>query len=695
MPTTCSQNSTLHAFPINRLTSPLTMNATPPSADAETETDEHGGNDHSSIAEPHDLVDGTTPLVVHPRGGAREVGRSCYQVETPDGTYLVDCGLNQGSGGQFPDLRGLDSETIDAVFLTHAHIDHTGGLPVLEHRNLLAPDAKIICTQATAALTHLLLHDSLKIHLEESEKPGREQHFDRSDVENVLSRFDAITGYGSGAIADHVATDDGLTYRFGDAGHLLGSAWLSLNIGGRRVVFSGDLGGRSAHLHDIEVPPSADTLILESTYGDRDNHPSFRDARTSLYEQSIEAIQQGIPVLIPTFAVGRVQEILQIFRERWRSLDEETRADFQLIYDGLATQATDRYHAFAGPEYINESVMNYMQNAADFEPFVPEIAQRPGSSDDRDRLLGADTTPIIVSPSGMLTGGLSPAYLHDLLTHYEEMRLIFTGYQAEGTLGREILDADDIARIGIETRPIRQKPGGSGADSSTDPDDSNADTESGTESESAVHGDDKFSMFEHDLPTDWTRSIRGMSGHAARNDLLQFARQVDPTHVAFIHGESSVQREILSHFESNLDADVVTRAAIRTSIPVYPPESDLVAYRTDPDAASPTITPRPEAEADEEHIVDELAASASSGNADTVASDQVAAEINAESSDDPAQTTSDSAVHIDPETLGYITDRLAAIDTELTALRNDERRSEADLRELIRDEVQAILENDD
>jgi len=251
------------------------MNATPPSGDTAPEPDANTEDEDSSTSTPDELVDGDTPLVVHPRGGAREVGRSCYQVETPDGTYLVDCGLNQGGGGQFPDFRGLGTEAIDAVFLTHAHIDHTGALPVLEHRNLLARDATIICTQATAALAHLLLHDSLKIHLEETEKPGRERQFTRNDVEDVLARFEPITGYDTGAIADHVATDDTLSYRFGDAGHLLGSAWLSLEVGGRRVVFSGDLGGRSAHLHDIETPPSADTLILESTYGDRDTHPSF------------------------------------------------------------------------------------------------------------------------------------------------------------------------------------------------------------------------------------------------------------------------------------------------------------------------------------------------------------------------------------------------------------------------------------
>ena len=646
------------------------MNTTPPTGETTSESNANTDDEEPATTPPHELVDGDTPLVVHPRGGAREVGRSCYQVETPDGTYLVDCGLNQGSGGQFPDFRGLGTEAIDAVFLTHAHIDHIGALPVLEHRNLLARDSTVVCTQATAAIAHLLLHDSLKIHLEETKKPGRERQFERTDVEDVLARFDPVTGYDTGSVTDHVATDDMLTYRFGDAGHLLGSAWLSLEVGGRRVVFSGDLGGRSAHLHDIETPPSADTLILESTYGDRDTHPSFQDARTDLFNESINAIRQGIPVLIPTFAVGRAQEILQIFRERWRSLDEDTRAEFQLIYDGLATQATDRYHAFAGPEYINESVMNYMQNAADFEPFVPDVAQRPANSDGRERLLNEETPPIIVAPSGMLTGGLSPAYLHDLLTHYDEMRLIFTGYQADGTLGREIQGADETAHVSIETRPIRP----TSEDTGTDPDQHPSER-------------DGFSVFEHTLPTNWVHSISGMSGHAARNDLLQFARHVDPAHVAFVHGEPSVQREMLSHFESNLDADVITRAALRTSIPVYPPESDLVAHQIDSGAASSTVTVREKTEPDE-YDEDGSSTPAPSHAAAVDDSGQTVTETEPTSNDDDSDA-------IDPETIDYLTERLAAIDTELAALRNDKQRSEAELRALIRDEVREVLESDD
>lgn len=630
-------------------------------------TDEHDSDDQPPPTQPQDVCDGETPLVVHPRGGAREVGRSCYQVETPAGTYLVDCGLNQGGGGQFPDFRGLATHAIDAVFLTHAHIDHTGGLPVLEHRNLLADDAPIISTQPTAALAHVLLHDSLKIHLEQTNQPGRQQQFTRTDVEDVLARCAPLTGYDAGTINQHIPTDDQLAYRFGDAGHLLGSAWLMLEAGGRRVLFSGDLGGRSAHLREIESPPSADTLILESTYGDRNTHPSFRDARTTLYETSIDAIRNGIPVLIPTFAIGRAQEILQIFRERWRDLDEETREQLQLIYDGLAIEATDRYHAFAGPAYLNEATMNYMQNAADFEPFLPDIAQRPSDNTARERLLTTDATPIIVAPSGMLTGGLSPVYLHDLLTHYDEMRLILTGYQAQGTLGREIVAATGTADITITTWPIREAVD----DGST----------SGDQVASATDTQSGQPRFEHELPSQWVRSIRGLSGHAARNSLLQFARTVDPAHVAFVHGDPSVQQDMLSYFEANLAGAVVTRAAVQTPIPVYPPEDDLTIHAVNSEAASPNITVRTASETATD--------SSQATQPDSAATAEAAEPAAATETNAPPPSDASS---VDAATLAGLTDRLAAIDTELAALRNDEQRTEADLRALIRDEVQSILE---
>lgn len=634
-------------------------------ADERTDTETPSDDSQPDVVYPHEHVDGETPLVVVPRGGAREVGRSCYQIETPQHTYLVDCGLNQGDGGQFPDFRGLDEGQVDAVFLTHAHIDHTGALPVLEHRGLLADHAKVITTSATAAIAHVLLHDSLKIHNEQAKKPGRRRRFSRADVEDVLARFEPLNGYRDGEVDETIpALDDAmLSFEFGNAGHLLGSAWLAVEGGGRRVVFSGDLGGRSAHLPDIDTPPSADTLILESTYGDRDTHPSFDDARTELYKEAIDAIEQGVPVLIPTFAVGRAQEILQIFRERWRNLPEETREDLQIVYDGMATDATDRYHAYANREYLDDSIMNYVENAADFEPFVPDIAERPTDGSDRVGLLDGENAPIIVSPSGMLTGGLSPAYLCELAENYDEARIIFTGYQAEGTPGRQLQGATgDVADVTVRAWPI--------VDNS---DQENSD-DANEESDSSEGDFDGPPTRHLEIPTHWVRTIGGMSGHAARNRLLQFAREVDPDHIAFVHGDSQNQRAMLDHFDGNVDADVITRAAMQSVIEVHAPDEELVAVDTAPDAAHETLAVKPASAADSGSTVDPLETITAGEDAESSAEKQ---------GEQDGSSGSDAAV--DADLVEYLAERIQAIDSELATVRNDTGRTEAELRALIRD----------
>lgn len=224
---------------------------------------------------------------ITPRSGVEEVGRSCYHVQAGDRDYLVDCGLKQSYTAEFPTFRGIEPGQIDAVFITHAHIDHIGGLPVAEQRGLFADDAAIVMTRPMNALASILLHDSLQIHKQEAAELDQPQEFTSNDVEKVLDRVTSV-GYDR----DHHLN---VTYEFGDAAHLLGSAWLALEFDERRVVFSGDLGGRSAHLGDIDDPPEADELLLESTYGDTMQHRSFSDARTEVYEQAKQAHARGVP----------------------------------------------------------------------------------------------------------------------------------------------------------------------------------------------------------------------------------------------------------------------------------------------------------------------------------------------------------------------------------------------------------------
>ena len=482
-------------------------------------------------------------LRVTPRGGDREVGRSCYHVQTTEYDYLVDCGLKQSHVTEYPDFSGIDRSQIDTVFLTHAHVDHIGALPIVESRGLLAEDAPIITTRPTSAIAHILLHDSLKIHKLEADERNQPYQFTVDDVTAVLNRFEGL-GYDRGVIHD-------LGYEFGDAGHLLGSAWLAIEHAGRRVLFSGDLGGRSAHLRAIDDPSEADLLLLESTYGDTLTHRSFSDARTELYEIVLDAVREEVPVLIPTFGVGRAQEILQLFREREANLPPEVADELDLVYDGLIQDSMDVYNVFATEEYINDTLLNYRINSGDAEPFLPERAWTPETQDEREVLLDGERAPVIVAPSGMLEGGWSPYYLWQLAERYEQARVVFTGYQAANTVGRELLETTgDLARVTVSALMWGER--------ADDP---------------AAEGYD-FHEKTIEVPTGWFRQVDGMSGHAAANTLLQFARTSGADHIGLVHGSMSAGQALREHLTSNTDA-TVELAEVGTTITLKADDSEL------------------------------------------------------------------------------------------------------------------------
>lgn len=479
--------------------------------------------DEESAGEKLTEREGSADFAVLPRGGASEVGRSAYEVSVGDKTYLVDFGLGQTNPVSYPSFQQLKRESIDGVFVTHAHIDHTGSLPLLERGGYLKPEAKIYATQPTATLSDVLLYDSLKLHKMGVRDGDHEKRYDEEDVAAVLERFEPCE-YGVGQVGD-------LVFKFGDAAHLLGSAWLALQYEGRRIVFSGDIGGRSAHLKDVETPPEADTLFLESTYGDRDTHPSFSNARTELYQTAMTAAQNGEPVLIPTFGVGRAQEILQIFRERLQSEPDEVLDEISVVYDGMVTQTMERYHVYVDERFMDESLVNYRLNSHDPRPLLPEMAHQPAQMEDRQELFKQEETPIIVAPHGMLEGGFSAFYLHRMAMDVDDARLLFIGYQAEGTVGREIQDAEEGTVDVQVSAPMEPE---------------FADSASG----------DEFGFHSRTVtvPTSWVETIDGFSGHAAANTLLDFAREVDPETIQLIHGNPRTISEFAEHLEENTGA---------------------------------------------------------------------------------------------------------------------------------------------
>lgn len=586
------------------------------------------GSDFDPIEHADIEIDADTPMVVTPRGGAREVGRSCYQLDTRFGTYLIDCGLNQGSGGQFPDFRGLEPGDVDGVFLTHAHIDHCGGLPVLENKGLLSDDAPIVMTRPTAQLAQTLLEDSLKIHRREAQRPGREQRFTERDVEEVYERFTTID-YGDGGQVEEYADvpeREPLTFEYGNTSHLLGSAWISFQSDGYRAVFSGDIGNRSSHLPDMDAPPRADFLLLESTYGSLHSHKSYSSAQTELYNAIQRAVKSNEPVLIPTFAVGRAQLIMLTLSDRLHSLPDHLRSKVRVVLDGMAQETTDQYHTYVRNEtYFSDSIVNRAENSGITQPFLPEGTVRPDSDEDRKRILdefdpeSGENVPIIVAPSGMLTGGHSPRYLTEFASRYESARVVLTGYQAKGTMGRAFQNAkkagEKIVAVETDARPF----GTDWSDSYT--------TAWVTDEETGER------VTRVTVPVEWVETVNGLSAHASQMGLLDVARDVGAETIGLVHGPAHAQERLAQHLTENAaGVEQVTRPRMLTPIEIT----------RDVELETPTLVP--------------------------------------EKKEDDFQSLDDQ--------LEFLRESVAALGEEVAAERNDSGFSEGEIRELIREEVE-------
>ena len=482
------------------------------------------------------------------RGGAQEVGRSCYHLHTDSGEYLIDCGIKQEDPVKYPDFSGLDQYQIDAVFITHAHIDHIGSLPILEASNYLKEEASIYLTPPTAALSKILLWDSLKLHKLECEEYNKNRRYDEKHVESVLKRFKPI-GFGTHSVDD-------ITVEFQSSGHLLGSSWINFILNDQNVIFSGDLGGRSPHLKEIEKPPRSNYLFIESTYGDTLQHHSMSDTRNELFELIIKSVTDGKPVLIPTFAVGRSQEILQILREREHEIPGET----EIVYDGMIKDSMKVYNSFATHEYMSEKLLNYKLNSGDTEPFLPEKAYIPKNNQERDKIFDGSNSNIVVAPSGMLEGGWSPYYLIRLVERYDEANIILTGYQAEGTTGRVITDSiedgKEYANVKV-TALMNPK-------YSDDP----------------SHEKYGFHQKSIKVPTDWVENINGLSAHADANGLLEFARQTKSQEIYLIHGDKSSMKELNNHFTTNIDSLIeITEIGQKIDIESNQKENEIEALK--------------------------------------------------------------------------------------------------------------------
>ncbi len=376
-------------------------------------------------------------------GATHEVTGSCTLLEIGGRYYMVDCGMEQGvdvfQNIPLPIAAGM----IEAVFLTHAHIDHSGMLPKLCKDGFKGP---IYATEATCDLCNIMLRDSA--HIQESEAQWRSRKAERaggakieptytvSDAENTLRLFRRCR-YG-----EIIRVGEGVELRLTDIGHLMGSAaielWLTENGESRKIVFSGDVGNTNQPLiNDPQSVEEADYLVIESTYGNRLHESSQGSAVEDLARHIQRAFDRGGNLVIPSFAVGRTQEMLYAIREIKQKGLVKGHDGFPVYVDSpLAVEATGIYlqvdHSFFDPETM--AVVRQGIN-----PIWSDGVHLSVTSDD-SKLINADMQPkVILSASGMCEAGRIRHHLKHNLWRSESI-ILFVGYQAEGSLGRKLQD---------------------------------------------------------------------------------------------------------------------------------------------------------------------------------------------------------------------------------------------------------------
>ena len=360
-------------------------------------------------------------------GGFREVGRSCTLISTPASRVFVDCGVSVGSENRITPYLNIPEAIplngIDAVVITHAHLDHSGLVPLLFKYGYEGP---VYVTPPTRDLMVLLQLD----YIEVAAREGKTIPYDSSLIRKSL-KYTIPLDYGE--VTD-ITPDIKLTFH--NAGHILGSAICHFHIGEglHNIVFTGDFKFEKTRLFDPAVCkfPRVETLVMEATYGgSQDYQPSRRTAESNLIKIVNETVKRGGKVLIPAFAVGRSQEVMLVLEEAIRKGAME---EVPIYLDGMIWEATAIHTTH--PEYLNNELRDMIFRRG-LNPFLSDCFIRVDSKDKRLEIID-DTEPcVILATSGMLNGGPVMEYFN-AMAPIEKNTLIFVGYQAEGTIGRRI-----------------------------------------------------------------------------------------------------------------------------------------------------------------------------------------------------------------------------------------------------------------
>ncbi|MEF9916115.1 MAG: MBL fold metallo-hydrolase [Lachnospiraceae bacterium] len=447
-------------------------------------------------------------------GAAHEVTGSCHLLEANGRNILIDCGMEQGVDLYENQELPISPHEIDYILLTHAHIDHSGLIPLMCKRGF---KGQIITTHATTDLCKIMLLDSAHIqefeaewHNRKAKRSGAELYEPIYSMQDALDALELLVPYPYGK---KIELCSGVWVRFVDVGHLLGSAsievWIQEVDVEKKIVFSGDVGNKNQPIiKDPSFVKEADYVVIESTYGNRVHGEEVPDYVGDFTRILSETFDRGGNVVIPAFAVGRTQEMLYFIREIKEKNLISKYPDFQVYVDSpLAIEATNVFTNNM-KDCFDEDAMK-MVNQGENPLVFPGL--KLSITSDESKMINFDYKPkVIISASGMCEAGRIRHHLKHNLWR-EECTVLFVGYQSVGTLGRKLMEGAPSVRLFGEMIEVR------------------------------AH----------------IENLKGISGHADKDGLLSWLKGFEskPEHVFVVHGEDTVTDEFAATIREELQLE--------------------------------------------------------------------------------------------------------------------------------------------